>query len=205
MNTIIYLVRHGETDWNTSGKFQGCTDIPLNENGILQAKLLSERFKGDFDCIYSSPLKRAFDTAKIIAGNKNTLPLIAHEMREINFGEWEGLTTKGIASNYPTEFGKWIKDEVEAPLIGGDGSIRAASIRAEKAVQAIAEANSGKKILIVSHGGIIKAALIGIFKWKMTMYHKLLLGNTCVNRIEFDENFEAKLHTLNDTSHIPGQ
>lgn len=205
MNTIIYLVRHGETDWNTSGKFQGCTDIALNANGIIQANLLSKRFKDDFDYIYSSPLKRARATATIIADNKNTQPIIAPGMREINFGKWEGLTTKEISTNYPSEFGIWRKDEKDAPLIGGDGSIKAASIRAQAAVMEIAKNHKGKKIIIVSHGGIIKAALIGLFQWKMTMYHKLLLSNTCINKIEFDENLEVKLHTLNDTSHITTQ
>ena len=67
MKTTVLLIRHGETEWNTLGKFQGCTDIALSKEGIKQAELLKNRLKGNFDYIYSSPLSRAFETANILA------------------------------------------------------------------------------------------------------------------------------------------
>lgn len=205
MNTTIFLTRHGETEWNALGRFQGCQDTILSEEGILQAKYLKTRFNGKFDYIYTSPLKRAVQTAEIITEGCNTIPLVEANLREINFGEWEGLTIKEIEDNYPEKFVEWKNDELIAPMCGGDLSVLKASIRAKRAILEIAKKHQGSKIIIVAHGGIIKAGLIGIFDWKMTMYHKVLLGNTSICKIIFDENLYPKIVTLNDTNHLPKQ
>ena len=91
MKTTVLLIRHGETEWNLLGKFQGCTDIALSQDGIKQAEALRDRLKGDFDYIYSSPLMRANETAKILASEYNKEVEVVQDIREINFGEWEGV------------------------------------------------------------------------------------------------------------------
>lgn len=204
MKTKVFLIRHGETEWNKLGKFQGSTDIPLSKEGIVQAQCVSERLNGNFDYIYSSPLKRAVKTAEIIAATKGIKPLIAKDMTEINFGQWEGLTRQEIEKNYPEEFIKWSRDKVEAPICGGDLSMLNASIRSKNNILQIVKAHRGKTIVIVAHGGIIKAGLIGIFNWDMTMYQKLFLGNTSINEITFDDLLNPVIVTLNDTTHLPG-
>jgi probable phosphoglycerate mutase len=203
MNTILNLVRHGETEWNALGKFQGCKDINLSKEGFLQADSLRKRFENKFDYIYTSPLKRAMQTAEIISESSTIKPIIEPELREINFGDWEGLTIKEIEANFPEKFTEWRKDELNAPMCGGDLSIKKASTRAKEAIFEIVKKHKGGNIIIVAHGGIIKAGLIGIFDWKMTMYHKMLLGNTAICKIVFDDNFDSKIITLNDTSHLP--
>lgn len=202
MKTKVLLVRHGETEWNKLGKFQGSTDIDLSQNGINQAGLLKERLNGDFDVIYCSPLSRAYETAKILASVNNQEVHIAQDIREINFGVWEGLTLKGISEAYPEVFKNWRTDSKEAAFIGGDKSTYNASLRASKCVLDIVKNNKGKKIVIVAHGGIIKAALIGIFGWDMTMYHKIALGNTCINTITFNDELKPAILGLNDTNHL---
>ncbi|PRR81044.1 histidine phosphatase family protein [Clostridium vincentii] len=203
MKTKVFLVRHGETEWNKLGKFQGCKDIDLSEEGILQAKYLSEKFNDNFDYIYTSPLKRAVQTSEVIAANKEIKPIIKNDLREINFGEWEGLTLKEISSNFPKEFNNWRNDKIEAPLCGGDLSLKIASKRAKAAITEIADKHKEKKILIVAHGGIIKAGLIGLFELDMTMYHKINLGNTAICEIDFDSDLNPTIVKLNDTSHLP--
>lgn len=203
MTTTLFLVRHGETKWNALGKFQGCKDIELSEEGLFQAKLLKDKFENSFDYIYSSPLKRALDTANIICSNKDIKPEIEPALREINFGEWEGLTQKEIKELYPENFNHWKTDELIAPLCGGDLSLKMASIRASQAILRIVSTHKNKKIMIVCHGGIIKAGLVGLFDWKMTMYHQIILGNTCVSKLSFDDNLIPTIITLNDTSHLP--
>lgn len=203
MATTLFLVRHGETEWNALGKFQGCIDIELSEEGIFQANLLKEKVQNSFDYIYSSPLKRALDTANIICSNKNIKPKVEPNLREINFGEWEGLTPKEIEELYPENFIKWKSDELTAPICGGDLSLKLASIRALKAILKIINKHKNKKIIIVCHGGIIKAGLIGLFNWKMTMYHQIILGNTSICKLTFDDDLIPTLVTLNDTSHLP--
>ncbi|MGY5216051.1 histidine phosphatase family protein [Clostridium butyricum] len=202
MKTTIMLIRHGETEWNILGKFQGSTDIPLSNEGIRQAFMLKERLKSDFDYIFSSPLKRAYETAKILCGESGKHVSIAEEIREINFGEWEGLTVKGIAEKYPDIFNEWRNDKREGKFCGGDMSTLNASIRAKNCIMEIANKHKGKKIVIVAHGGIIKAGLIGIFEWDMSMYHKIALGNTCVNTITFNDDMKPALLGLNDTNHL---
>lgn len=202
MKTTIMLIRHGETEWNILGKFQGSTDIPLSNEGIRQAFMLKERLKSDFDYIFSSPLKRAYETAKILCDESVKHVSIAEEIREINFGKWEGLTVKGIAEKYPDIFNEWRNDKREGKFCGGDMSTLNASIRAKNCIMEIANKHKGKKIVIVAHGGIIKAGLIGIFEWDMSMYHKIALGNTCVNTITFNDDMKPALLGLNDTNHL---
>ena len=202
MKTTLLLIRHGETEWNKLGKFQGCIDIELSTNGINQAGKLRSKINGEFDLIYSSPLKRAYETAKIIARDTDKEVKVLEDIREINFGEWEGLTIKEISEKYPEIFKVWITDKIEAPFVGGDVSIKNAVNRALKCIMEIIEKNKGKKIIIVAHGGIIKASLIGMFDWHMSMYHKIVLGNTCINTINFDDELKPMLISLNDISHL---
>lgn len=203
MITKLLLIRHGETEWNALGKFQGSKNIDLSDAGIKQAGYLKERLDGAFDCIYTSPLNRAQKTAEILCSEMNIAPIVTKDLREIDFGEWEGLTIDEIRNTYGKEFALWRSDEINAPLCGGEQSIKLASIRAKKCVLDIVNSNKGKTIAIVAHGGIIKAAILGLFDLKMTMYHKITLGNTAISELHFNENNEAKIVTLNDTSHLP--
>lgn len=203
MATTLLLVRHGETEWNTLGKFQGCTDIPLSDEGLVQAHFLRKRLENSFDFIYSSPLNRALSTANTICTNMKIPPQVEQSLREINFGEWEGLTIKEIKKLYPEKFSMWVTDSTNAPIPSNDISIRLASIRAKEAILKIIDEHKDKTIVIVSHGGIIKAALIGLFNWDMTMYHKITLGNTAICKIVFNDSLIPKIITLNDTSHFP--
>jgi probable phosphoglycerate mutase len=204
LKTTVYLVRHGETEWNKEGKFQGCTDIHLSDNGMNQAGYLKEALKDQFDLIYTSPLKRAVHTAEIICEDeKNQKPIILTDIREIAFGEWEGLTIHQIREQYPKEYKVWRYDDENANLVGGDLSIKNASIRAKNTILSLVREFPGKRIAIVAHGGIIKASLIGIFDWKMSMYHKFFLGNTSITKLTFGESLNPILVYLNNTSHLP--
>jgi probable phosphoglycerate mutase len=204
MKTEIYLVRHGETEWNKEGKFQGCTDIRLSQEGIVQAGLLKEVFDNNFDYVYTSPLSRAKQTAEILCQDHDKVkPVVIEDLREINFGAWEGLTIHQIREQYPEEYHTWRNDEIHGNLVGGDLTLRSAGTRAKDAILSLAEIHAGKKLVFVAHGGIIKAALIGIFDWKMTMYHRFFLGNTSVSKISIGTSQVPILITLNDTSHLP--
>lgn len=203
MNTEIFLIRHGETEWNASGRFQGSKDISLSQEGVIQAKFLKERLHNKFDYIYTSPLVRAIQTAELICNNTSAVPIIENELREINFGDWEGLTLDEIRTHYVSEFNSWKTDEMNGYLVGGDLSLKNSSLRAKNAILRIAKERMGKKVIIIAHGGIIKAGLIGVFDWKMTMYHKITLGNTAVSKLTFDESLNAALVALNDTNHLP--
>lgn len=203
MHTELFLIRHGETQWNQAGKYQGSTDIPLSENGMKQAGYLKDHFQNRFDYLYSSPLSRALETARIIGSGSDKEPVISPAMVEINFGAWEGLTLEEIKSSYPEQFRSWQTDEINAPLMSSEKSLKSASIRAGNEILRLVETHAGSRILLIAHGGIIKAGLIGIMDWNMTMYHRFLLNNTAVTKLTFDEKKHPVIHTLNDTSHLP--
>ncbi|MDO5422950.1 MAG: histidine phosphatase family protein [Eubacteriales bacterium] len=95
----IYIIRHGETDWNVARRLQGRSDTDLNENGMRLAKITGEAFLGvPFACVFTSPLKRAVETARLVLGERE-IPLIPDErLIEVSFGEYEGLCSK--ASHY---------------------------------------------------------------------------------------------------------
>ncbi|SHO51786.1 histidine phosphatase family protein [Anaerocolumna xylanovorans] len=202
MSTEILLIRHGETIWNKLGKFQGSTDIELSEEGRKQALALKASLKPDFQAIYASPLIRATETANILCEGTGLKVMPCKEMREINFGAWEGLTFDEIKNSYPEEFALWRNDEKDCPLMGGDLSIRNASNRAAAAILSIAADHAGQKVLLVAHGAIIKAGLIGLFEWKMTMYHHFYVGNTAITKLSFRSPDDPVLESFNDTSHL---
>ncbi|MFV0343017.1 MAG: histidine phosphatase family protein [Anaerocolumna sp.] len=202
MATIVYLIRHGETEWNKLGKFQGSTDISLSEEGIKQAHLAADVLKGKFDHIYASPLSRAKHTAEIIGEASAIVPQIEPHIKEINFGLWEGLTFEEIKEKFPKEFTSW-RNPLEGYLMSEDISVKNAGKRAGDTIRRLVTKHPGKKIAIVAHGGILKAGIIDLFHWDMTMYYKIFLGNTSITKLVFKKEDTPILMTLNNTSHLP--
>ncbi|MBC7325685.1 MAG: histidine phosphatase family protein, partial [Moorella sp. (in: Bacteria)] len=110
-NIRIYLVRHGETEWNNNGRYQGHTDVALSVSGRRQAELLRERFRSiPLDSVYSSDLSRARETAAVIAAPHGLTIKTEEAFREIDFGFWEGLTYQEITARYPHEWERWRQD-----------------------------------------------------------------------------------------------
>jgi broad specificity phosphatase PhoE len=144
--TTILLARHGETDWNRDGRFQGWADPPLNERGRAQARELAARLADDpFDAVYSSDLRRAHETALIVAG-PHAVPVVADRgLREVDVGSWSGLTRQEIDERFPGHERH-------------DGETREAhSARVVSALERIASSHRGERILVVSHGGSLGA------------------------------------------------
>jgi broad specificity phosphatase PhoE len=144
--TTILLARHGETDWNREGRFQGWADPPLNETGRAQARALARQLADvPFDAVYSSDLRRAHETAVIVA-ELHGIPVVADaELREIDVGSWSGLTRPEIEARFPDaeHHDGETRDEHRARVLA--------------AVERIACAHPRERILIVSHGGSLRA------------------------------------------------
>src|SRR5690349_15996562 len=100
--TTLLLARHGETDWNREGRWQGWADPPLNELGRRQATRLAEQLRTiPFDAVYSSDLRRAHETAEILAAPHAVPIVVDPALREIDIGSWSGLTRAEIAARFP--------------------------------------------------------------------------------------------------------
>ncbi len=155
MRTRLLLARHGETDWNAVGRWQGHADPPLNATGRAQALELAERLADvGIDVVVSSDLARAAETATIVAARLG-LPVVEDaELREIDVGSWSGLTRAEVAERFPEGFARW-----QAGEIGHDGETRdALGERVERALLRCANGQAGRCVLVVTHGGAIRAA-----------------------------------------------
>jgi probable phosphoglycerate mutase len=154
--TTLLLARHGETDWNRERRFQGHADPPLNELGRRQAGELAERLRGDcLAAIYSSPLRRAHETA-LVVGAALGLPVETRPaLREVDVGSWQGLSRDEIEERFPDDFQRW--------LDGGDGwsggeTYAGLQERVVRELLALARRHAGRRVLVVCHGGTIRAA-----------------------------------------------
>jgi len=149
--TTFILIRHGETDWNIEGRYQGQADPPLNSKGVSQAFQLAEEIsKTDINLIYSSPLKRARETAKIVAESLR-LPLYTDSrLMEIHQGDWQTRLRSEIEALYPDLFRKWETRPWEVTPPGGETLIKVQE-RVYKAVEDIATDHRDLCIGLVSH------------------------------------------------------
>jgi broad specificity phosphatase PhoE len=154
--TTILLARHGETDWNRDNRFQGHADPPLNETGRAQAAELAAALAEEpLAAVYSSPLQRAFETAEIVASPHGLQPVPVEALSEVDVGSWEGLTRAEIEERFPAQFARWLAYEQ-----GWDDGETYDEMRARvlAALLELAAAHEGDEILVVSHGGPVRAA-----------------------------------------------
>lgn len=158
----LYLIRHGETEYNQKGCYYGWTDCGLTEKGILQAELLKEAFVGiELHQVLSSDLKRASETARRI---KPMEPLLDSRLRELNFGHWEGLNYKEIMVQYPKDWAAWTEDWIHGTPTEGE-SLLSMWERINHCVEECLARYEDKNIAIVGHNGslrIIAACLLGL-------------------------------------------
>ena len=162
--TKVYLVRHGETDYNKRGCYYGWTDCSLTVEGIEQSKTLRRSFESiQYDVILSSDLKRATETANII--NRGSKELITdNRLRELNFGQWEGKNYQEIMIQYAEHWNLWVEDWENATPTGGE-SFSSMYNRTSECMDEILKIYKDKSIVIVSHNGslrIIAAYLLGL-------------------------------------------
>jgi broad specificity phosphatase PhoE len=150
MSTIV-LIRHGETDWNILGRYQGQADPPLNTNGIKQAQQLAkELLQSSIDMIYTSPLLRTKRTAEIISNKLNIQLFNEPRLMEIHQGDWQTRLRSEIEDLYPELFAAWESTPWEVSPPGGE-NLRQVQLRVNDAVDDIVRRESGKKIGLVTH------------------------------------------------------
>jgi alpha-ribazole phosphatase len=205
MSCRVYLVRHGETEWNTIMKAQGHSDVPLSDAGRRQAdclgkRLATEKFKG----LYASDLKRARETAAIISKHQQhncpaieTLP----ELRELNFGEWEGMTMQEVAALFNDDLKRWWENPVSVRIPGGETMGELAD-RCLGALKQIVRRHNGGNVLIVTHGGPIRTITASVLEMDLNKYWRLQMDNACLSIIDFPHWEKGILMLFNDCSHL---
>lgn len=184
MITTIYLIRHGTTDWNEAGRYQGSSDIPLNKKGLTEAREVGKKLSEvPFNAIYSSPLIRAKQTAEEIAKHHSLPVLLVEDMRERSFGSIEGLTSGEIESH--PKFNGTKKREWY--LMGGiDGeSFDAMMNRTGTALSEIVKKHINETIGIAAHGGVIKSLGVYIGHIKREVIPTVIIANASQIVIEY--------------------
>ncbi len=199
--TKLYLVRHGETEWNRLAKTQGCTDIKLSDEGYIQAHRLAGRLQNEgIAAIYSSDLKRAYDTACVLSDNLDIEVNTSVHLREMNFGCWEGMDFESIKNQYSDIHSLWVSSPNKAKIPGGEELMRVQS-RVTNAAKGILALHEGEKIVLVSHGITLKCLIFGLIGIDLDNLSRIRLDNCSISIIEH-KNQRYVLDLLNDTCHI---
>jgi len=196
----VLLIRHGRTDANDEGRWQGQTDGALTDEGRRQARLLAAGLP-ELDAVYTSPLARARETAEILVEERDLSPSVDDDLKEIGFGSWEGRTRDEIAAADPDGMARLVAGE--DIVRGGTGETFAAvSTRMRSATERIAVAHPGGSVGIVSHGGATRAYAADVLGIEFALRGRLtLLANTGYARLAISERGTSVL-SWNLTPHL---
>jgi alpha-ribazole phosphatase/probable phosphoglycerate mutase len=197
MFTKIYLIRHGETEGAETKRYKGHIDVPLSEHGAEQMKRLSGFIANvgarravplPLSAVYCSDLSRAVKSAELIAKPHGLKPVIMPELRERNFGIWEGMTFDEIKDKYPEEFGAWAGNPLKFSPMEGESTIEVRD-RALKVFNEIVEKHTGHNFAIVSHGGINRIILCELLGVPLENIFRVEQDYGCLNVVELWDNY----------------
>ena len=196
----IILIRHGETQWNTEGRWQGHADSPLTGNGIQQARALAQRLSIlPFSALYSSDLGRALETASIIAEATGHDVIADPRLRERNMGVLQGLTAEEMKEKYPEEFAQYRVKMAEYVIPDGESANQRARINIDY-LSHIAQNHMGECAVVVTHGGVLNNMFRYVLKIPPEGSRKYHIYNTAINSFVYDGK-DWKLRTWGDISH----
>ena len=195
----LWLVRHGESTWNSEGRFQGSLDAPLSARGRAQATALAAGLAATpFDGLYTSPLRRARDTAAACGTRLGLEPVALDELREIGLGNWEGLTLETVEARDGDHYRRWLAAPVDHPAPGGEPMPSLAS-RVRAALERLGSAHPEGRVLVVSHGGAISSALCGWLGRPLNAIWSFRLANASITRVVLPA---GRLLGVNETGHL---
>jgi probable phosphoglycerate mutase len=201
--TSLLLLRHGETALSIEKRFSGLGDPSLTANGLAQAEAAALRLSRkpyDVEVIVSSPLARARQTAEALAARTGLPVLLDDDLRETDFGAWEGHTFAEIQKLWPAELDAWLADPETAPP-GGE-SFAATARRVEDARDRIVRAHEGRSVVVVSHVTPIKMLVRFALNAPAEALYRMHLDLACLSAIDYYADGPAVVRALNDTAHL---
>ena len=215
MATWIYLVRHGQTVWNEEGRLCGSSDVPLSDEGLVQARKLAARLKDiGISAIYSSPLLRARQTAEAIAAHYRVEVKTEPDLREIDYGNWEGLKVADVLEQFP-EIEKLRREEpMKFAAPNGEPMLQFAK-RVISAIQRVAASHADETICVVAHQTVNRFILCWILQSPhpahrisspidFRFWRQLRQDPACVNLLQVREDGLWRVCLVNDTCHLVG-
>lgn len=197
----LLLIRHAETEHNAQARCQGQSDPPLSVEGRRQAAALAARLaREEIHAVYAADLHRASETAAAIAMAHGLAVHTDPRLREVAFGEWEGLTWAEIGARYPQEWAAWQADPLDVAPPGGETLIQVTT-RVRSVFEAIAERHSDQCVALVSHGGPLRALLCLALGLPPQAHWRFQVAPASVSELCVCEG-EAFVVRLNDTAHL---
>lgn len=197
----LFLTRHGQTDWNTAGRYQGQSDTPLNETGLHQAEQIAKRLsKETIHAIYSSDLSRAANTAQTIADFHSLKVKKDSRWRELSFGDWEGMTYKEMSAHSPELFEAWMKDPLTISTPNGETLAQLAE-RVQAAFEEIKREHKDQTVLVVAHSGSLQSLLAVTLGVDLNRYWQFRISQASLSELNVYED-SVVLNLLNDVSHF---
>lgn len=204
MTTTFILVRHGETDWNREGRYQGKLDIPLNANGREQAAKLAVGLASlILDAAYSSHLARAFETAQTVCARRGLDVVKEPGFAEINHGEWEGKLASEVGEKWPKELDAWRNWPHTVQMPGGE-RIADVQSRAVKALTALAAKHDGQTVLVAAHDATNKSLLCWASEAPLSSFWRFKQDPTALNCLEVTtegEKITPRIVLMNSMHH----
>jgi broad specificity phosphatase PhoE len=198
----VIFIRPGETDWNRDLRYQGWVAIPLNAYGVRQAQRLANYIRNiGVAVLYSSDLKRATETANILAEKLGSEPVVDKRLRERNIGMWQGLTQKEMQTWYPAEYAQFVADPDGYRVADGE-SRKDVRERILEAFNQYLAADKGETIAILSHSTAINALLAEIIP--DVKFGSVDVSNTSVTTIKHNDDGSWHLVTADDITHLDG-
>lgn len=198
----LFLVRHGETDWNKNGIFRGTSDVPLNDVGRAQVASLGKALSDiPIRKIYSSHLSRALDTAKAIArGHRQERIITVDEgLSDIDRGEWAGLTHQQAKEKYPELYEKWFSAPQEVQFPGGN-ALSYIQDRSRAVIERIQREFNGD-VVVVTHHVVIRALLCSLLDIPLSHFRGFEAFPASISQLEFEYS-KWVLYRLNDVCHL---
>jgi broad specificity phosphatase PhoE len=200
--TRLLLVRHGATSATEEDRFSGSTAAELSEQGRWQAAQLGVRLaQQNLTAVYCSPLSRALETARIIAGHCGLASVARDGLREIAHGHWEGMKRDDVEREFAAEYAAWESDPFTFAPEGGESGV-AVLARALPVIREIVTAHPGGRVLVVSHKATLRLVLSSLLGFDARGYRdRLDQSPACLNVVDFRDPVHARLMLFNDTSH----
>ncbi|WP_321473136.1 alpha-ribazole phosphatase [uncultured Paludibaculum sp.] len=186
--TRLWLIRHGEPDAEVRGRCYGRLDFGLSADGRGQLQPVAKRLASEsLSAIYTSPRKRTLESAEIVAAHHACGVRIENDLREIDFGDFEGLTYDDIAKRYPELYGQWMEHPTKVEFPNGE-SFSKTRARVTKAVAMLLDRHAGQSVALVTHGGVIRIVLAGALSVPSANIFRIAQRYAAVNLIHFVGN-----------------
>mgnify|MGYP001599028211 CR=1 FL=1 len=202
MTVLLYLVRHGQTEWNRLHRIQGQSDPSLNETGRAQARALARTFAGrPLDAVYSSPLQRARDTAESIAQAHNLPVHTFDELKELNVGALDGVTLVEMRERHGDFLARWRRD-ASVRLPGGGETLAELRARAWAVIERISQAHAGRRVAVVTHSFLTQVVVSAVLGLPLDHFRRVRVSEGCISAVDFSSNGRPRLTTMNDCCHL---